>query len=98
MEHGYAPASQNVLFQVEWFYATIYDKFEKPERFAIMRDETTEESRQACITLLSNLADVLEARFADGSVRVCAALLSPPVQLLGINDAFADLGQASSVE
>ena len=68
--HGYSASTSSVLYETEWFYALIFDVLEKPERYAIMKDDATPEQQEAVITILSTLADRLEARFADGRAHV----------------------------
>ena len=70
MEHGYAPEIASVLFETEWFFAMLFDVFEKPERYALMNDDADEEAQDKCIALLSTVLDKLEARFADGRTSV----------------------------
>ena len=46
------------------------DIVEKPTLYALMKDDADEAARQACIDLLCNYMDKLEARFADGRAHV----------------------------
>ena len=70
LEHGYAPTTAKAMYESEWMYAAVQDTFEKPERFAIMKDDATEEDMQACITVLGATLDVLETRWNDGRTTV----------------------------
>ena len=70
MDLGYAPSDSKTLFETEWFYALGFDVFEKPERFAILKDDATEEAQDACIKILDTLMDRLESRFSDGRTTV----------------------------
>ena len=70
MDLGYAPADSKTLYETEWFYATDADLFEKPERFALLRDDATKEAQDAYIKISDALMDRLEARFSDGRTTV----------------------------
>ena len=70
MEHGYAPSTSKCLYEVEWMYAVVVDIIEKPERYALIKDDADEAARQACIDLLCKFMDKLEARFSDGRAHV----------------------------
>ena len=70
MEHGYGCESADVMFETEWFFSMLYDTFEKPERFAILKDAATEEDMDKCIALFEAVLDKLEARWADGRTSV----------------------------
>jgi glutathione S-transferase len=69
-DHGYAPTSGSVVFESEWFFATIGDVFEKPERYAMMKDDADEAAQTAALTVLTNTLDAFEGRFADGRAHV----------------------------
>ncbi len=66
MDHGYAPSTPKCLFEVEWMYGVAVDIIEKPERYALMKDDADEPARQACIELLGKFMDKMDERFADG--------------------------------
>ena len=70
MDHGYSPSTPKCLFEVEWMYGVVVDIIEKPERYALMKDDAEEPARQACIDLLSKFMDKLDERFADGRAHV----------------------------
>ena len=70
MEHGYAPASAKAVYETEWLYSTVGDVFEKPERFAIMKDDASDEDKQKVIDILNTLIDKCEAQWNDGRAHV----------------------------
>ena len=70
MEHGYFPTTPKCMYEVEWFQDTFIDTCEKPERFALMRDDADEAARQACIAIINKFLDKIEARFSDGRAHV----------------------------
>ena len=70
MDHGCAPATSKALYETEWFYATGFDIFEKPERFTLLKDDATEEAQQACIARLEKFIRKLDERWADGRAHV----------------------------
>ena len=70
MDLGYAPSDSKTLFETEWFYALGFDVFEKPERFALLKDDADDEAQDKCIAILNTLMDRLEARFSDGRTTV----------------------------
>jgi len=69
-EHGYGTSSASALYESEWFYATIVDCLEKPDRMAIMRDDASEEAKHAAIACFTSFLDRLEAHWADGRAHV----------------------------
>ena len=69
-EHGYVATTAKAIYESEWFYSTYQDTMEKPERFAIMKDDATEEQQRACVTVLENGLDRLEAQWNDGRTSV----------------------------
>ena len=76
MDHGYAPADAKSAYEAEWFYQTLNDVFEKPARFAIMKDDASAEDKQGVIELLNKVMDMMEARFADGREHVAGAAIT----------------------
>ncbi len=66
MDHGYAPTTPKALFEAEWMDGCVVDCLEKPERYALMKDDADEAARQACIETLNKFITKLEERFADG--------------------------------
>ena len=69
-EHGYAPTTASAIFESEWFLATTVDTLEKPERMAFMKDDATEEAKQAAITCFTNFLERCNAHWADGRTHV----------------------------
>ena len=69
-ENGYAPENPKQRYENEWFYATIVDILEKPERMAIMKDDATEEQKQAAIDVFTRFLDKLNTHWADGRAHV----------------------------
>ena len=42
-EHGFSCETAMQTYEEEWFYATVVDIIEKPERFFLAKDDSTEE-------------------------------------------------------
>ena len=76
MDHGYSPADAASVYEAEWFYNTLVDIFEKPERFAIMKDDADAEAKAKVIEVLSKVMDAMEARWADGRAHVAGAAIT----------------------
>ena len=70
VEHGYACENAAVTYETEWFFSMLQDVFESPDRFAIMRDNATEEEQDKCIAVLESTLDKLEARWSDDRTSV----------------------------
>ena len=53
-EHGYGTDTPIQTYEAEWLYATAVDIVEKPERYALIKDDADEAAQDACIALLRN--------------------------------------------
>ena len=42
LEHGYGTDTPSQTYEAEWFYATAVDIVEKPECYALMKDDANE--------------------------------------------------------
>ena len=69
-ENGYGCETAQQEYESEWFYSTIVDVVEKPERYVFFKDEPTEEDLEKCIALFGNFITKVDARLADGRAHI----------------------------
>lgn len=66
VEHGYAPETAKQVYEVEWFQGTVVDIMESADRFALIKDDATEEMQGKCIAVLKKFIEKIDAQWADG--------------------------------
>ena len=69
-EHGYMPTTAKCHYEVAWMEGVSVDIIEKPERYALMKDDADDAARQTCIELLEKFITKLDEHFADGRAHV----------------------------
>ena len=65
-EHGYAAETAKQVYEAEWFQGTVVDIMETPDRFALIRDEPTQEELDKCIAVLKKFIEKIDEHWADG--------------------------------
>ena len=60
-EHGYGTDTPIQTYEAEWLYATAVDIVEKPECYALMKDDADEAALDAVIDLLRNFMKKCDA-------------------------------------
>ena len=66
VEHGYAPETAKQVYEVEWFQGTVVDIMESADRFALIKDDATEEMQGKCIAVLKKFIEKIDEHWADG--------------------------------
>ena len=57
-------------YESEWYYSTVVDILEKPDRMALLLDDATEEQKQNAITAMRNFITKCDSRWADGRAHI----------------------------
>ena len=69
-EHGYMPETAMQEYEAEWVYATMVDICEKPEIYALLKEDADEAAQQACIDILTKFYKRCDAQWNDGRAHI----------------------------